>query len=91
MIHNFAALLIYTFVPISIIITGIGLKKFPGYRNLSIIALALGVLSILFVYLLISELNSDFSGLYQRIIEFLILTWIITCALKIKKKAGNNL
>jgi hypothetical membrane protein len=83
-IHNFTALLIYTFVPISIIITGIGLKKFPKYRNLSIIALALGILSILFVYLLISELNSNFGGLYQRIIELLILTWIITCALKIR-------
>ena len=83
-IHNFAAILIYTFVPISIIITGLGLKKFLNYRNLSIIALALGIVSILFVYLLISELNSDYGGLYQRIIELLILTWIITCALKIR-------
>ena len=90
-IHNFAALLIYTFVPISIIITGFGLMKFPNYRNSSTIALALGVLSILFFYLMISELSSDFGGLYQRIIELLILTWIITCALKIKKKAFNNM
>ena len=89
-IHNLAALLIYTFVPISIIVTGIGLKKFSNYRSLSIIALVLGVLSILFVYLLISELNSEFEGLYQRVIESLILIWIIACALKIKRTAGNN-
>ena len=89
-IHNLAALLIYTFVPISIILTGIGLKKFSNYRSLSIIALVLGVLSILFVSILISELNPEFGGLYQRIIETLILIWIIACALKIKRTVGNK-
>jgi len=83
-IHNLMALLIYTFVPISIIIIGIGLKKTSNYRRLSITAIIVGIISILFVYLLISDPKSEFLGLYQRIIELLFLVWIITCAFKIK-------
>ena len=90
-IHNIAALLIYIFVPVSMIIAGIGLKKSLGYKNYSIIALVLGLLSMLFVYLLISEFNSEFKGIYQRVIEFVILTWITICALKISKTKGINL
>lgn len=89
-IHNIVALLVYIFVPVSIIITGIGLKKSLGYKNYSIIALVLGVLSMLFVYFLISEFNLEFKGIYQRVIEFIILTWITICALKINKTSGNN-
>lgn len=91
LIHNLAALLIYILTPISIILTGIGLNKFSNYRSLSIISLVLGIPCVLFVYLFISEFNTEFGGLYQRIIESLILAWIIACALKIKKTAGNNL
>jgi len=87
-IHNLMALLIYTFMPISIIIIGIGLKKSSNYRRLSITALILGVMSILFVYLLISDPKSDFLGLYQRIIELLFIVWIITCAFKIKNTSS---
>ncbi|MFT7331706.1 MAG: putative membrane protein [Roseivirga sp.] len=88
-IHNLSALMIYAFVPTSIVITGIGLKKFSNYKGLSFIAIALGVLSAVFVFLLISDLKSEFVGVYQRIIELLILVWIFICAFKIKK-ANNN-
>lgn len=88
-IHNLSALAIYAFVPISIIITGIGLRKFLHYKVLSFTSIVLGILSAGFVFLLISGLKSEFVGLYQRIIELLILIWIFICALKIKK-AGNN-
>lgn len=87
-IHNLFALIVYAFVPISIVITGIGLSKFSNYKVLSFISVILGTLSAGFVYLLFSNLKSDFLGLYQRIIELLILTWILLCALKIKK-SGN--
>lgn len=84
-IHNLSALMIYAFVPISIVITGIGLKKFSNYKDLSFVTIALGVLSAVFVFLLISYLKSEFVGVYQRIIELLILVWIFICAFKIKK------
>jgi len=84
--HNFAALLMYVFVPINIIITGIGLKRLANYNRLSIIAITSGIISILFVYLLFSDITSEFLGLYQRIIESVFIVWILTCAFTIKNQ-----
>jgi len=84
--HNFAALLMYVFVPINIIITGIGLKRLANYNRLSIIAITSGIISILFVYLLFSDITSEFLGLYQRIIESVFIIWILTCAFTIKNQ-----
>ena len=84
--HNFAALLMYVFVPINIIITGIGLKRLANYNRLSIIAITSGIISILFVYLLFSDPTSEFLGLYQRIIESMFIIWILTCAFTIKNQ-----
>lgn len=90
-IHNLTGFLTYIFVPISIILIGIGLKRFPNYRRLSMQAIAYGILSILFVYLLFSGPNSEYNGVYQRIIEAVFIIWIITCAIEIKKiPTGNN-
>jgi len=85
-IHNLSALMVYVFVPMSILITGLGLKKFSNYKKLSLISIALGILSFGFVYILSSNLQSEFVGLYQRIIESLILFWILLCAFQIKQK-----
>ena len=84
--HNFAALLMYVFVPINIIITGIGLKRLANYNRLSIIAITSGIISILIVYLLFSDITSEFLGLYQRIIESVFIIWILTCAFTIKNQ-----
>ena len=84
--HNFAALLMYVFVPINIIITGIGLKRLANYNRLSIIAITSGIISILFVYLLFSDITSEFLGLYQRIIESVFIVWLLTCAFTIKNQ-----
>ena len=95
--HNVAALLMYLFSPISIIIIGIGLKQMSNYNRLSIIAITLGLISILFVYLFFSDLSSEFLGLYQRIIESVFIIWILSYAFTIKqsklitKEISNNL
>ena len=83
--HNVAALLMYLFSPISIIIIGIGLKQMSNYNRLSIIAITLGLISILFVYLFFSDLSSEFLGLYQRIIESVFVIWILSYAFTIKQ------
>jgi|TARA_A100001388_G_C28664951_1_gene448617 hypothetical protein len=83
--HNVAALLMYLFSPISIIIIGIGLKQMSNYNRLSIIAITLGLISILFVYLFFSDLSSEFLGLYQRIIESVFIIWILSYAFTIKQ------
>ncbi|MDG4950746.1 DUF998 domain-containing protein [Weeksellaceae bacterium KMM 9724] len=83
-IHNLSALMIYTFVPISIIIAGIGLIKFSNYKTFAYISFALGLLSSVFVFIFTSNLTSAYVGLYQRMIELLILAWIVVCAFKIR-------
>ena len=91
-IHNLTGFLTYIFVPVSLILIGIGLQKFPMYKRLSIQGIAYGILSALFVYLLFSDANSEYIGLYQRVVESVFVIWIITCAIAIKNKkpAGNN-
>lgn len=44
-IHNIAALLTYVFVPASLILVGIGLKKLPNFQRLSIQIITYGILS----------------------------------------------
>jgi hypothetical protein len=82
-IHNTAASLTYIFVPINIIGIGIGLRQFPNYNRLSLIAITSGIVSAFFVFILIADPESDFKGLYQRIIESIFIIWIICCALRI--------
>lgn len=85
-IHNLTGFLTYVFVPICIILIGIGLKKSPIYKRLSIQGISYGIISILFVYLFFSDPNSKFIGLYQRIVETVFVIWIITCSVAIKNK-----
>jgi hypothetical protein len=87
LIHNFAGLLTYLFVPILIIIIGLGLKKISDKHTFSLQSIIIGSMSILFVFLLISNPNSEYIGLYQRIIESAFVTWIILCAFAIKSRS----
>lgn len=90
-IHNLTGVLTYLFVPMSIILIGIGLKKSPIYNKLSVQGIAYGTISILFICLLLSDPNSEYIGLYQRIVESVFIIWIITCAIAIKKQTVNKL
>ena len=88
--HNFAALLTYLFVPFFMILIGLGLKKSHN-NTFSLQSIVCGVISILFVFILVSNPNSEYIGLYQRIIESVFVIWIIFCAILIKNKkpVGN--
>ncbi len=85
-IHNLTGFLTYIFVPISIILIGFGLQKSTNYNRLSIQGITYGIISMLFVYILFSDSNSEYIGLYQRMIEIVFIIWIITCAIAIKNK-----
>jgi|TARA_B100000470_G_scaffold21404_1_gene14084 hypothetical protein len=89
-IHNLAALLTYIFVPISVMIVGLGLRRSPSHNRLSVIAITCGIISSLFVSLLLADLSSQYVGLLQRIIESIFLIWIITCAIEIKNMTTKN-
>ena len=83
LIHNYAALLMYVFTPISIIVIGIGLRL-TNYTKLSLIAISCGIISLLFVYLLFSDLTPQLLGFYQRIIESIFIIWLLVCAFSIR-------
>jgi len=85
LIHNFMALLTYLLVPLFMILIGLGLKN-SGYKNtFSLQSTVYGLISIFFVFILGSNLNSEYIGLYQRMIESVFVIWIISCAITIKK------
>jgi hypothetical protein len=92
LIHNFVGLLTYLFVPVFMILIGLGLKKSSNNNTLSLQSIVFGAISILFVYILVSNSNSEYIGLYQRMIESVFVIWIVFCAfvIKNKKPAGNN-
>ena len=77
--HNFSALIMYLLTPLFIILIGLGLKK-STYMSFSIQCLVLGVISSFFVFILGSDLSSEYIGIYQRTIEFLFVLWVVLCA-----------
>ncbi len=84
LIHNLTGLLTYIFVPISIIMVAIGLRKSKNYRGLSKIGIICGITCIIFVGLL-SDPLTNYAGLYQRIVEVIFIFWIIACSIFIKR------
>lgn len=85
LIHNFTGLLTYSIVPLCIILIGLDLRKFNP-NSFSLQTVALGAITYLFVFVLILNVNSDYAGLLQRLVESTILLWIVICAFTIKNK-----
>ena len=83
-VHNFSALLMYLLTPLFMILIGLGLKK-SIHISFSIQCYLLGLISSFFVITLGSDLLSEYIGIYQRIIEFLLILWVVLCAFEIKK------
>ena len=72
-------------VPISIIIIGFALRQTTAFDGLSKIAFLCGLISIVFVGVLVSDSLPQYAGLFQRIIEVTFIIWVIACAMRIKK------
>ncbi len=83
-IHNLSGSLTYMFVPLSMILIGIALSKFPTSKKISRLGITCGIVGYLFVFLFISEPTSDYIGLYQRIIESVFILWIISYAFHLR-------
>lgn len=83
-IHNLLSVAVYLIVPWCLIFIGIGMKKLKtGY--LAPVSLILGTISGVFVLLLFSDPFSDFVGMFQRIVETSILSWVFIVAIHILK------
>ena len=86
LIHNLTGLLTYLFVPISILIIGLGLRQLNNYYDkLSKIAIACGLISFVGIGILFSDSLTNYVGLTQRIIEGTFIIWIIACSVFIKR------
>ena len=82
-IHNIAALLMYLFVPLFIILIGLATRKTKIW--FSIKSILLGLISSILVYLFGLNLLVEYDGLYQCAIEMIFALWTILCAYEIKK------
>lgn len=91
LIHNLMGFLTYFFVPLSIFLIGSGLRKIPIYKDPGMKAYMYGLFSLIFVFLLFSNQNSSYIGLFQRIIETLFIIWTITCILLIYNLDNDSL
>ena len=87
-IHNLSALIMYLFVPFFIISIGLAIKKTK--HLFSALSITLGFFSLILVYLLSSNLLTEFIGLYQRAVEIIFALWTILCANEIKKTNNSN-
>ena len=84
LIHNLTGLITYTLVPIFIILLGISARNWKNGKTVFYAGLICGIVSFLFVNILSIDLNSEFVGLYQRVVESSILLFIVICSFYIK-------
>ena len=89
LIHNLTGLLTYIFVPISIILIGVGLRKSKKYSRLSKLGIICGLICIVIIGFLSNPLT-NYAGLFQRIIEGIFIIWIIACSIYIKRGTQSN-
>ena len=64
---------------------GVGLLQSKKHDGLSKLASIYGLICIFFIDLLFANPLTNYTGLYQRIIEGTFILWIITCSIFIKK------
>jgi cytochrome bd-type quinol oxidase subunit 2 len=78
LIHSIASVFTYIFTPVSLLLIGTGFKNerndFSKFRKYAILS---GALSAIFVTLFLVFPTGEYAGLNQRIIEVLILGFII--------------
>ena len=83
-IHNLSGALTYLIVPISLILIGIGAKKWQNGKTISNVSIAYGIIAFVFSFILSANPSGNYIGLIQRIIEGSILIWMINFAFYLK-------
>jgi len=85
LIHNLFGAIVYLVTPICLILIGTKAKNWINGKGIFTISILCGSLAVLFVMIFINSLEGKYIGLYQRIIEALILFWMIKFAFYIKQ------
>lgn len=70
----------YLIVPLCLLMLGVAARKWANGKYVSYAGIGCGLIAMLFVGILSSDLHGNFAGLYQRIIEGSILAWIVICS-----------
>ncbi len=83
-IHNLFGAFIYLITPVCLILIGVKAKDWINGKTISTISILCGSIAVLFVMILMSSLEGNYIGLYQRIIEASILFWMVNLAFYIK-------
>ena len=89
-IHNTAGTFTYAVVPFCILLLSYTFGKVKNARKLSVVSMICGALSLLFVVLLFNDSEGAYKGLFQRVIEASILSWIMYLSFYIKSIKINE-
>lgn len=85
LIHNVVGGITYLMVPMSILLIGLKAKSWLKAKSYANTTLILGAIALLFTVVLFLNPKSAFIGLFQRIIETAILSWILLTSHKLKE------
>ncbi len=88
LIHNLVGGLTYLFVPILMVLTGLGIKRSGTANKLAFISLFLGVSNIVLIFMLLSDPDSNIIGALQRVIELIFVIWVFCCAITAKNNVN---
>lgn len=84
-IHNSTGMLTYLVVPASMILLGIAALKWIDAKTVVYSGIVSGILAMAFVGILSNDMDTAYAGLYQRIVEGLVLFFIVTCSIYLRK------
>lgn len=83
-IHHLAGLVTYIFVPICILIMGVGLRQRKVSRRLHRTSIGSGLLAIFLSTIFLLGSTTNYAGLFQLLLEIVILAWICYVAFFLK-------
>ncbi len=89
LIHEFTGLLTYLITPISLLLIGINANKWKNGKFVAVSGMLCGAVTIYLVGKFLANMNAPNIGIIQRIIEGIILLWIIICAFYVKDNADK--
>ena len=90
LIHDVTGGLTYLFVPVAVVALGYAAKTLPNGKPLALAGFVLGSISILFVLVFFIDPAAEFAGLYQRVIEGSILSWIVATSIFLLSEGRKN-
>ena len=88
-IHNLTGIVTYLVVPVSLLLVAVAALKWTNAKPVVFTGIISGIIAIIFVGILSGDMNTEFTGLYQRIIEGSILVFIITCSIYLATRSKN--